>query len=207
MSQNHHHYNQHQYRRNCMPELGSYCSDYAACRMMRDSNPGKDNFIFFKKTSGRALGSTQPPDQWVSDSFPGIKRSGYEVFQKASMYCRGYERVELTLCSLYIPSWHGQGHLWPYISTCVLDCIWNVMAHAQKPDFVFRRNGRVHLNRQGRQFIRLLAAEVCASAVVMLDTPCSQLVWRVLATHSIRQFPHSLPLPCFTVCHHISPGV
>jgi len=23
------------------------------------------------------------------------------------------------------------------------------MAHAQKPDFIFRRNGRVHLNRQG----------------------------------------------------------
>ena len=32
------------------------------------------------------------------------------------------------------------------------------MAHAQKPDFVFRRNGRVHLNRRGRQFSRLLAA-------------------------------------------------
>ena len=28
----------------------------------------------------------------------------------------------------------------------------------------------------GRQFIRLLAAEVCASAVVMLDTPCSEVV-------------------------------
>ena len=27
-------------------------------------------------------------------------------------------------------------------------CVWNVMAHAQKPDFVFRRNGRVHLNRR-----------------------------------------------------------
>ena len=25
----------------------------------------------------------------------------------------------------------------------------NVMAHAQEPDFVFRRNGRVHLNRPG----------------------------------------------------------
>ena len=37
------------------------------------------------------------------------------------------------------------------------------MAHAQKPDFVFRRFGRVHLNRQGRQFSRLLAAEVCIS--------------------------------------------
>jgi len=56
----------------------------------------------------------------------------------------------------------------------------------------------------GRQF---LAAEVCASAVVMLDTPCSEVVWRVLATHSIRQFPPSIPLPCGTVCHHISAGV
>jgi hypothetical protein len=69
----------------------------------------------------------------------------------------------------------------------------NVMAHAQKPDFVFRRNGRVHLNRRGRQFSRLLAAEVCASAVVMLDTPCSEVVWRVLATHSIREFPLHFP--------------
>ena len=28
----------------------------------------------------------------------------------------------------------------------------------------------------GRQFSRLLAAEMCASAVVMLDTPCSEVV-------------------------------
>jgi len=67
------------------------------------------------------------------------------------------------------------------------------MAHAQEPDFVFRRNGRVHLNRRGHQFSRLLAVEVCASAVVMLDTPCSDVVWRVLATHSIRQFPLHFP--------------
>jgi len=52
----------------------------------------------------------------------------------------------------------------------------NVMAHAQKPDVVFRPNGRVHFNRRERQFSRLLAAEVCASAVVMLDTPCSEVV-------------------------------
>ena len=69
------------------------------------------------------------------------------------------------------------------------DCVWNVMAHEQKPDFVFRRNGRVHSNRRGFQFSRLLAAEVCASAVVMLDRPCSKVVWRLLATHSLRQFP------------------
>ena len=83
----------------------------------------------------------------------------------------------------------------------LVEASWNVMAHAQKPDFVFRRNGRVHLNRRGRQFSRLLAAEVCESAVVMLDTPCSEVVWRVLPTHSIRQFPLHFPSrapPCAT---------
>ena len=71
--------------------------------------------------------------------------------------------------------------------------VWNVMAHAQKPGLVFQRNGRVHWNLRGRPFSRLLAAEVCASAVVMLDTPCSEVVWRVLAAHSIRQFPLHFP--------------
>ena len=68
-----------------------------------------------------------------------------------------------------------------------VDCVWNMMPHAQKPDFIFRRNRRFHLNRWGRQFGRLLATEVCESAVVMLDTPSSEVVWRVLTTHSIRQ--------------------
>jgi hypothetical protein len=82
------------------------------------------------------------------------------------------------------------------------------MAHAQKPDFVFRRNARVYLNRQERQFSRQLAAEVCASAVVILDTPCSEIMWRVLNTHSIRQFPLRFPpSPWVTVCHHVSTGL
>jgi len=88
-----------------------------------------------------------------------------------------------------------------------VNCVWKVMAHTQKPDFVFRRNGRVHLNRQGRQFSRILAAEVCASAVVILDISCYEVVRRVLATHSILQFPHSLPLSCVTVYHHVSTGL
>jgi len=50
------------------------------------------------------------------------------------------------------------------------------MARVQKPDFVFWRNRQVHLNRQGRQFSRLLAVKLCASAVVMLDTPYSEVV-------------------------------
>ena len=68
----------------------------------------------------------------------------------------------------------------------------------------------VHLNRRrpGRQFSRILAAEVCASAVVMLDTPCSEVVWRVLATplHSPVS-PLHFDLPCVTVCHHILTGL
>jgi len=50
------------------------------------------------------------------------------------------------------------------------------MVHVQTLDFIFRRNGRAYLNRRGRQFSRLLAAGVCVSAVVMLDTPCSEVV-------------------------------
>ena len=75
------------------------------------------------------------------------------------------------------------------------------MAHAQKPEFFFPRNGRVHSNRWGRQFSRLLAAEVCASALVMLDIPRSEVAWEYLATHSIRQFPLHFPSrasPCAT---------
>ena len=68
---------------------------------------------------------------------------------------------------------------------------------------VFQRNGRVHLNWQGGQFIRLLAAEVCASAVVtvvILGTPCSEVQCYPLHSHV---FP-SLPLPWVTVCHQVS---
>jgi len=74
-----------------------------------------------------------------------------------------------------------------------VDCVLNVMAHAQTLDFVFRRNGRIHLHRRWSQFCWLLAAEVCASAVIMLDTPCSEVVWRVLITQSIPQFPPHFP--------------
>jgi len=72
----------------------------------------------------------------------------------------------------------------------MVEASWNVMAHAQKPDFVSRtKRTSPFKSAGGRQFSRLLAAEVCASAVVMLDTPCSEVEWRLLATHCIRQFP------------------
>ena len=78
----------------------------------------------------------------------------------------------------------------------------NVMAHAQKPDLVFQRNGRVHLYRRGCHFSRLLAAEVFGSAVVMLDRPCPiQCTTAGYPLHS--PFSPSLLHPCVSVCHHI----
>jgi len=76
------------------------------------------------------------------------------------------------------------------------------MAQAQKPDFFFPRNGRVHLNRRGRQFSRLLAAEVCASALVMLHTPYSEVAWEYWLPTPFASFPFTSP----RVRHRVPPG-
>ena len=84
------------------------------------------------------------------------------------------------------------------------------MAHVHKPDFVFRRNGRVTLNRRVRQFSRLLAAEVCASAFIA-GSNAGYTMFRgsVKGTGYPLHSPvsSSLPLPYVTLCHHISNGV
>ena len=97
------------------------------------------------------------------------------------------------LLGLWVQSHLVHGCLSLVFIVCCVHCIWNVMAHMQKSDFVFWQNGWVHLNWRRHQFSWLLAAEVCASVVVMLDTQCSEVVWRVLATHSIRHFPLHCP--------------
>ena len=81
----------------------------------------------------------------------------------------------------------------------VVDCIWNMMSHTQKPYFVFRQNGWVHLNRRGRQFSRLLAAEVCTSALVMLHAARSEVVWEYWLPTPFASFPFTSP----PVCHHV----
>ena len=81
------------------------------------------------------------------------------------------------------------------------------MAHAQKPDFVFMRNGRVHLNRQGRQFSPLLAAAVLR--ISGSNPGYTMFRGSVKSTGYSLHSPISppLPLPCVTVCHHISTGL
>jgi len=77
----------------------------------------------------------------------------------------------------------------------MVEASWNVMAHTHT-ETRFRLSAKrtsPFKSAGWRQFSRLLAAEECASAVVMLDTPCSEVVWKVLAIHSIRQFPLHFP--------------
>ena len=111
-------------------------------------------------------------------------------YEDSSLHCNNYTAWN---CRMAFELWTGKEEKERHHGLFKVDCVWNVMAHAQKPDFVFRRKGRVHLNRRGCQFSWLLAAEMCASAVVMLDTPCSEVVWSALDTHSIRQFPLHFP--------------
>jgi hypothetical protein len=54
----------------------------------------------------------------------------------------GYQHV----CCL---NHQGTSSLISLTTPWVLDRLWNVMTHTQKPDFVFQRNGLVHLNRRG----------------------------------------------------------
>ena len=76
------------------------------------------------------------------------------------------------------------------------------MAHAQKPDFVFRRNGRVHLDRWGRQFSRGVSIIGSNAGYIMFRGSVKGTGYPL---HS--PFSPSLPLPCVTVCHHISTAV
>jgi hypothetical protein len=45
----------------------------------------------------------------------------------------------------------------------------------------------------GIEFSRLLAAEVCASAVLMLDTPCSEVLWEYWLPTPFASFPFTSP--------------
>ena len=96
-------------------------------------------------------------------------------------------------------------HLWPVRH---VEASWNVMAHAQKPDFVFRRNWRVHLNRSwGRQFSRLLAAEVCDISGSNAGYTMFQGIVKGTGYPLNSPVSPSLQLPFITVYHHSWTGV
>jgi len=86
-------------------------------------------------------------------------------------------------------------------------CVCNVMAHAQKPDFVFRHNGLVHLNRRGAS-----GQSTTGSRGVRISGSNAGYTMFRGSVKGIGYPLHSpvspsLPLPCVTVCHHISTGL
>ena len=81
------------------------------------------------------------------------------------------------------------------------------MAQAQKSDFVFRRNGRVHLNRRGASVqptTRSRSVRISGS-----NAGCTMFRGSVKSTDYPLHSPvsPSLPFPCVTVCHHNSTAV
>ena len=81
------------------------------------------------------------------------------------------------------------------------------MAHSQKPDFVFRRNGRVHLNRRGAS----VQSTTGSRGMRFNGSNAGHTMFRssVKSTGYPLHSPvsPSLPLPCVSVCHHISTGL
>ena len=150
----------------------------------------------------------QVPNFHCNDSGPTLYLdSGCRVFARgkerpgrdddSSPLLVPWSKREIYLSSVY----------WPYglhRASVPVECKRNVMAHAQKPDSVFQRNGRVHLYGRGCQFSRVLAFLECGSA----ENDCSNTGWTVpsqteacLATHSIRLFTlnfSSRASPCAT---------
>jgi len=81
------------------------------------------------------------------------------------------------------------------------------MAHAQKPDFVFRPNGRVHLNWR----VASVQSTTGSRGVHTSGSNVGYTMFRgsVKGTGYPLHSPvsPSLPLPCVTVCHHVSTGL
>jgi len=78
------------------------------------------------------------------------------------------------------------------------------MAHAQKQDFAFRRNGRVQLNRrwvsvQSTNGSRVARISGSNAGYTMLRRSVKSSGYPLHSPVS-----PSLPLPCVTMCHHIS---
>ena len=90
------------------------------------------------------------------------------------------------------------GSVWLQLAQQDVVCVWNVMAHAQKPDFVFQRNRRVHLNwrrasvqsKTGRRGVHnSLQGLYCSCKPVL----CSHVTFTGYPLHSL--VSPSLPQP------------
>ena len=127
------------------------------------------------------------------------------------MILLGSSRVFLRMWHVNVPVGLQHKHflvwcLWRR-NNSIPETSWNVMTHAQKPDFVFLWNGRVHLNRRGGG----VQSTTGNRGVPISGSNAGYTMFRgsVKCTGYTLHSPvsPSLPLLCVTVCHHISTGV
>jgi len=106
-----------------------------------------------------------------------------------------------------IPNRHLQNVSHEPAWASLVDCIWNVMAHAQKPVFVYRAKWTSPFQSVGRQ----LSPTTGSRGVRISGSNAGYTMFRgsVKGTGYPLNSPvsSSIPLPCVTVCHHISTGV
>ena len=81
------------------------------------------------------------------------------------------------------------------------------MAHAHKSDFVFQRNGRVHLNRRGESVQSNTGCRGVRVSGQTLARPCSEVEYNSSGYPLQSPISPSLPLSSVTVCHHVSNGL
>jgi hypothetical protein len=125
-----------------------------------------------------------------------------------SLFCRTFMDVsEMRLRYCVPPESDTSWKTMFFMISSLVDSVWNVMAHAQKPDFVFRWNGRVHLNRRGAS----VQSTTGSRGVRISGSNAGYTMFRgsVMSTGYPLHSPvsPSFPLLCVTVCHHISTGV
>jgi len=90
--------------------------------------------------------------------------------------------------------------------SCV-DCVWNVMAHVQEPDFIFRQKRTSPFKSMGAS----VQSTTGSQDVHISDGNAGYTMFQgsVKSTGYPLHSPvsPSLPLPCVTVCHHVSAGL
>ena len=87
-----------------------------------------------------------------------------------------------------------------------VEASWNVMAHAQKPDFVFRRNGRVRLNRREASVQSTTGSR---GVLISGSNAGYAMFWGSVKStgYPLHSWVSPSLLLCVTMCHHISTGV
>jgi len=88
-----------------------------------------------------------------------------------------------------------------------LEASWNVMAHVQKPDFVFRRNGRFHLNRPGPSVQSTTGSRGERNSGSNAGYTMFRGSVKGIGYPQHSPVSPSLLLPCIILCHYISTGV